>query len=82
MLAALDRTPEATSVHTRSTPGWPHSSTSRGQPGYIYHTTRTPVLSIADITGVPAGRGLYYGPGGWDLITLNPWWHQRRYVGL
>lgn len=62
--------------------GRPHFSTTRGQPGYSYHTTRTPVLSVADITGVPAGQGLYYGPGGWDLITLNPWWHQRRVYGL
>lgn len=62
--------------------GRPHFSTTRGQPGYTYHTTRTPVLSVADITGVPAGQGLYYGPGGWDLITLNPWWSQRQPLGL
>ncbi|MFQ2845603.1 type IV secretory system conjugative DNA transfer family protein [Mycobacterium paragordonae] len=62
--------------------GRPHFSTTRGQPGYSYHTTRTPVLSVADITGVPAGQGLYYGPGGWELITLNPWWHQRLVYGL
>lgn len=62
--------------------GRPHFSTTRGQPGYSYHTTRTPVLSVADITGVPAGQGLYYGPGGWDLITLNPWWRQRQSLGL
>lgn len=62
--------------------GRPHFSTTRGQPGYSYHSTRTPVLSVADITGVPAGQGLYYGPGGWDLITLNPWWRQRQPLGL
>jgi type IV secretion system protein VirD4 len=57
-------------------------SSSTTQPGYSYHTHRTPVLSIADITGVPAGQGLYYGPRGWDLITLNPWWQQRQTLGL
>lgn len=62
--------------------GRPQFSTTRGQPGYSYHTTRTPVLSIADITGVPAGQGLYYGPNGWDLITLHPWWRQRSAYGL
>lgn len=62
--------------------GRPHFSTTRGQPGYSYHTTRTPVLSVADITGVPHGQGLYYGPGGWDLITLHPWWQQRGAYGL
>ena len=62
--------------------GRPHLSTNRTQPGYSYHTTRTPVLSIADITAVPGGRGLYYGPAGWELITLNPWWRQRQHLGL
>ena len=62
--------------------GRPHFSTTRGQPGYSYHTTRTPVLSVADITGVPHGQGLYYGPNGWDLITLHPWWRQRGAYGL
>lgn len=57
-------------------------STNRGQPSYSYQTTRTPVLSIADITGVPAGQGLYYGPHGWSLLTLNPWWRQRHHLGL
>ena len=57
-------------------------SSSTSQPGYSYHTHRTPVLSIADITGVPAGQGLYYGPKGWELITLNPWWQQRQHLGL
>ncbi len=61
------------SFNTSMSIGRPHVSTNRGQPGYSYQTTRTPpVLSIADITGVPAGQGLYYGPHGWDLITLNP----------
>jgi len=62
--------------------GRPHFSTTRGQPGYSYHTTRTPVLSVADITGVPHGQGLYYGPNGWDLITLHPWWRERSAYGL
>jgi type IV secretion system protein VirD4 len=57
-------------------------SSSTTQPGYSYHTHRTPVLSIADITGAPAGQGLYYGPAGWELITLNPWWRQRQHLGL
>ena len=57
-------------------------SSSTTQPGYSYHTHRTPVLSIADITGIPPGQGLYYGPRGWDLITLNPWWRQRQHLGL
>lgn len=70
------------SFNTSMSIGRPHVSTNRGQPGYSYQTTRTPVLSIADITGVPAGQGLYYGPHGWDLITLNPWWNQRQYLGL
>jgi type IV secretion system protein VirD4 len=57
-------------------------SSSTTQPGYSYHTQRTPVLTIADITGIPPGQGLYYGPRGWDLITLNPWWRQRQHLGL
>ncbi|WP_157746220.1 type IV secretory system conjugative DNA transfer family protein [Mycobacterium marseillense] len=69
-------------TNTSFSPGRPHFSTSCGQPGYGYHTTRTPVLSIADITGLPAGRGLYYSPSGWELLTLNPWWHQRQHFGL
>lgn len=71
-----------TSVNTSLSIGRPHMSTNRGQPGYSYQTTRTPVLSVADITGVPAGQGLYYGPHGWNLLTLNPWWHQRQHLGL
>jgi type IV secretory pathway TraG/TraD family ATPase VirD4 len=70
------------STNTSMSPRRPHFSTNRTQPGYSYHTTRTPVLSIADITGVPAGQGLYYGPRGWELITLNPWWRQRQHLGL
>lgn len=70
------------SINTSLSIGRPHFSTNRGQPGYSYQTTRTPVLSIADIAGVPAGQGLYYGPHGWNLITLNPWWHQRQHLGL
>lgn len=50
--------------------------------GYSYNTHRTPVLSIADITGVPAGRGLYWSPAGWRLLTLNPWHRQRQAYGL
>ncbi|MHA0290190.1 type IV secretory system conjugative DNA transfer family protein (plasmid) [Mycobacterium sp. C3-094] len=70
------------STNTSLSIGRPHFSTNRGQPGYSYQTTRTPVLSVADITGVPAGRGLHYGPHGWNLITLNPWWHQRRQLRI
>ena len=70
------------STNTSLSIGRPHFSTNRGQPGYSYQTTRTPVLSVADVTGVPAGRGLHYGPHGWDLITLNPWWHQRQHLGV
>jgi type IV secretion system protein VirD4 len=65
--------------------GRPHFSTAAASPA----TATTPparrvlrVLSIADITGVPRGRGLYYGPNGWDLITLNPWWQQRQHLGF
>ena len=70
------------STNTSLSIGRPHFSTNRGQPGYSYQTTRTPVLSIADISGVPAGQGLYYGPHGWNLLTLNPWWRQRQHLGL
>lgn len=70
------------STNTSLSIGRPHVSTNRGQPGYSYQTTRTPVLSVADITGVPAGRGLHYGPHGWNLVTLNPWWHQRQHLRL
>ena len=70
------------STNTSLSIGRPHFSTNRGRPGYSYQTTRTPVLSIADITGVPAGRGLHYGPQGWNLLTLNPWWHQRQQLRL
>ncbi|SHQ67511.1 Type IV secretory pathway VirD4 components-like protein [Mycobacteroides abscessus subsp. abscessus] len=62
--------------------GATHFNASSSQPGYSYHTTRTPVLSIADITGIPAGHGLHWSPRGWDLITLNPWWQQRQHLGL
>ena len=41
-------------------------SSSTTQPSYSYHTHRTPVLTIADISGIPSGQGLYYGPRGWD----------------
>jgi type IV secretion system protein VirD4 len=54
----------------------------RAEPGYTYHTTRTPVLSVADITGIPTGRGLYWSPRGWELLTINPWWQQRSAYGL
>lgn len=50
--------------------------------GYSYSTHRTPVLSVADITGVPAGHGLYWSPAGWRLLTLNPWHRQRQAYGL
>lgn len=56
--------------------------TSQSEPGYTYNTTRTPVLSVADITGIPPGRGLYWGPHGWELLTLNPWWQQRSVYGV
>lgn len=62
--------------------GVAHFNSSASQPGYSYHTHRTPVLTIADITGVPAGHGLHWSPRGWDLITLNPWWRQRQHLGL
>ncbi|WP_078327627.1 type IV secretory system conjugative DNA transfer family protein [Mycobacteroides salmoniphilum] len=62
--------------------GAAHFNASSSQPGYSYHTTRTPVLSIADITGIPHGHGLHWSPRGWDLITLNPWWQQRQHLGL
>ncbi|MBS4730611.1 hypothetical protein MSM1_20580 [Mycobacterium sp. SM1] len=52
-------------------------TTSTHDAGLTYHTSRQPVLSVADITGVPAGRGLHWSPRGWELITLNPWWQQR-----
>jgi hypothetical protein len=51
-------------------------SSTKSAPGYSYHTHRTPVLTIADITAIPAGQGLYCSPRGWKLITLNPWWQQ------
>lgn len=56
--------------------------TSRSEPGYSYTSTRTPVLSDADITGIPLGRGLHWSPRGWELLTLNPWWKQRSAYGL
>lgn len=68
--------------HTPSQSGPTQFNNSTTKPGYSYHTNRTPVLTIADITGVPHGQGLYYGPRGWDLITLNPWWQQRQKLGL
>jgi type IV secretory pathway TraG/TraD family ATPase VirD4 len=42
-----------------------------------YSSSRAPVLSVADITGVPAGQGLHWNPGGWQLLTLTPWWQLR-----
>ena len=58
---------------------WAERNSSQG---YSYNTHRTPVLSVADITGVPAGRGLYWSPAGWRLLTLNPWHRQRQAYGL
>ena len=57
-------------------------ATIRAEPGYTYHTTRSPVLSVADITAIPTGRGLYWSPRGWELLTINPWWQQRSAYGL
>lgn len=66
--------------HSQSTGRrWADGGTSQG---YSYNTHRTPVLSVADITGVPAGRGLYWSPTGWRLLTLNPWHRQRQAYGL
>lgn len=67
-----------------STPGRTRGrgGVSRSEPGYTYNTTRTPVLSVADITGVPPGRGLYWSPRGWQLLAINPWWKQRTAYGL
>lgn len=60
----------------------PLTSQRGAQAGYSYSTNRTPVLSVADITGVPAGRGLHWGPGGWQLIHLSPWWKLRDTYGV
>ena len=68
-----------------STPGRTRSrrgGTSRSEPGYSYSSTRTAVLSVADITGIPPGRGLYWSPRGWELLTISPWWQQRSAYGL
>ncbi len=68
-----------------STPGRTRSrggGTSRSEPGYSYSSQRTAVLTVADITGIPEGRGLYWSPRGWELLTLNPWWQQRSTYGL
>lgn len=62
--------------------GAAHLHASSSQPGYSYHTTRTPVLTVADITGIPHGHGLHWSSQGWDLLTLNPWWQQRGHLGL
>ncbi|MFV8279835.1 type IV secretory system conjugative DNA transfer family protein [Mycobacteroides abscessus] len=62
--------------------GATHFNASSSQPGYSYHTTRTPVLTVADITGIPTGHGLHWSARGWDLLTLNPWWQQRQHLGL
>lgn len=51
-------------------------------PTQSYSTSRTPVLSVADIAGVPAGQGLHWHPGGWQLLTLRPWWRARQAYGL
>jgi type IV secretory pathway TraG/TraD family ATPase VirD4 len=56
--------------------------TSRSEPGYSYNSNRTAVLSVADITGIPPGRGLYWSPRGWELLTISPWWKQRSAYGL
>ncbi|MCV7142903.1 type IV secretory system conjugative DNA transfer family protein [Mycolicibacterium fortuitum] len=68
-----------------STPGRTRNSrggTSRSEPGYTYSSHRTAVLSVADITGIPPGRGLYWSPRGWELLTINPWWQHRSAYGL
>lgn len=56
--------------------------TSQSEPGYSYSSTRTPVLSVADVTGIAPGRGLYWSSRGWELLTMNPWWQQRSAYGL
>lgn len=56
--------------------------TSRSEPGYSYSSHRAPVLSPADIGGIPQGRGLYWSPRGWQLLTMNPWWRQRSAYGF
>lgn len=71
-----------TSINTSTAAGRPQLSFGRARPSYSHHTTRTPVLSVADIVGVPAGRGLHFSPRGWELLTLNPWWHQRQLLGV
>lgn len=68
-----------------STPGRTRDSRggiSRSEPGYTYSSNRTAVLSVADITGIPADCGLYWSPRGWYLLNLNPWWRQRSTYGL
>lgn len=51
-------------------------------PTSSYSTSRAPVLSVADIAGVPTGQGLYWHSGGWQLLTLRPWWRARQAYGL
>jgi type IV secretion system protein VirD4 len=68
--------------HNSGGSGATRLGSSTAKPGYSYHTQRSPVLSVADITGVPSGRGLYFGPKGWELLTLNPWWKQRKELAL
>lgn len=47
-----------------------HTATTGG-PSVSYSTQRTPQLSVADVSGVPFGRGLYFSRGGWRLLHLR-----------
>ena len=84
MLSAMsgeyDRMTVGVSEPGRSRTGW--GPASKSEPGYSYSTQRTPVLTTADISGLPPGQGLHWSPRGWELITLNPWWQQRSLYGL
>ena len=56
----------------------PLGGTRYRPPSVSYSTQRTAVLSVADITGVPAGQGLFWTPRGWALLAQDPWWSQRQ----
>lgn len=48
---------------------------STNAPSVSYQTQRTPQLSVADISGIPFGRALYFSRNGWQLIharVFNP----------
>jgi hypothetical protein len=48
----------------------PVGSTDSG-PSVSYQTQRTAQLEVADITGLPEGRALYFGSRGWQLIHMQ-----------